>query len=482
MVDSVGQTALLAVMKRTKILATYGPAVSSERLLRRIVDEGVNAFRINCSHGSTEDFSRAVRQIRKATGTHRWPVGILFDISGPKLRLARFTGELPVKAGDRITLTTSGSDLARREIAVNHPKIIASIKPGERVFIDDGAIGLKAEKCANGRVQLTVLNPGVLLPAKGINLPDSIVQMPTIGAKDKQDIKTAVTSGADFVALSFVRSAEDVLLARKLIKQYGGKQRIIAKLEKREAIESLESIMDVADGVMIARGDLGVELPPERLPNLQKRIVELANLHRQPVIVATQMLESMRFSPRPTRAEVNDVATAVFDHADAVMLSAETATGKYPLETVRMMAAVLTASEERREVNSGMVVRDLTDTIEPHLVSRMVGAISDDSVIRVIFAFTTSGFTAELIANLFPRQTIAALTSDKNVMRQLSLIRSVWPIYVRQPGSFHALVSSVNAVSRKYQLASKGQHVIITGGAPFGKTVPSNLVMIHEVE
>jgi pyruvate kinase len=341
---------------------------------------------------------------------------------------------------------------------------------------------LKAEKCANGKVILRVLNPGTLLPGKGINLPDSVVQMPTIGAKDRRDIKTAVSSGADFVALSFVRSAQDVLTARRLIKNAGGKQRIIAKLEKRESIESLEAIMDVSDGVMIARGDLGVELPPERLPNLQKRIVELANLHRQPVIVATQMLESMRFSPRPTRAEVNDVATAVFDHADAVMLSAETATGKYPLETVRMMAAVISASEERREVSSGIVVRDLTDKIEPHLVSRMVGAVSDDSVIRVIFAFTTSGFTAELIANLFPRQTIAALTSDKNVMRQLSLIRSVLPIYVRQPGSFHSLEQTVDKVSRKHQLASKGQHVIITGGVPFGKTSGTNFVMIHEVK
>ncbi|MCM2273127.1 MAG: pyruvate kinase [candidate division Zixibacteria bacterium] len=469
-------------MKRTKILATYGPAIASERMLTKLVDAGVNAFRVNCSHGMAEDFSEAVRLIRKATNKSRFPVGILFDISGPKLRLDRFTGDFPAKAGEKITLTTGRSNLAKREIAVNHPGIIASIKPGERIFIDDGVIGLVAEQVSNGRALLRLLNAGTLLPGKGINLPDSDIQIPTIGAKDKQDIATAVTCGADFIALSFVRSASDVEQVRKLVTRSGGSQKLIAKLEKREAINALEDVMDVSDGVMIARGDLGVELPPEQLPNLQKRIVELANLHRQPVIVATQMLESMRFSPRPTRAEVNDVASAVFDHADAVMLSAETATGTYPLETVKMMAAVIESSEQRREATTGPRVRMLTDRIEPYLVSQMVGSVSDDSVIKMIFAFTTSGFTAELISNLFPRQPIAALVSDKKVMRQLSLIRSVLPIYVEQPGSFDALTKIVNRVSRQYQLATKGQHVIITGGAPFGTTMGTNFLMIHEVE
>lgn len=469
-------------MKRTKILATYGPAIANEKMLARLVDAGVNAFRINCSHGTAEDFSRAARQIRKATAKNSFPVGILFDISGPKLRLDRFSGECPVKAGEKITLTTGKSNLATREIAVNHPGIIASIQTGERLFIDDGAIGLVAEKVANDRVLVRVLNSGTLLPGKGINLPDSQVKIPTIGAKDRRDIKTAVESGSDFIALSFVRSASDVEGVRRMVKKLGGTQKLIAKLEKREAINSLEEVMDVSDGVMIARGDLGVELPPEQLPNLQKRIVELANLHREPVIVATQMLESMRFSPRPTRAEVNDVASAVFDHADAVMLSAETATGKYPLETVQMMAAVIEASETRREVSSGMRVRVLTDRMEPYLVSQMVGSVSDDSVIKMIFAFTTSGFSAELISNLFPRQPIVALVSDKKVMRQLSLIRSVLPIYVEQPGSFDALRKIVNRVSRQYELATHGQHVIITGGAPFGTTMGTNFLMIHEVE
>lgn len=468
-------------MNKTKILATYGPAIANSSSISRLVDAGVNAFRINCSHGNTEDFRSAARLIRIATARSQYAVGLLFDISGPKLRLARFDGQLSVRSGQRITLSSKSTDLQQSIVAVNHPVIIESIEPGERLYVDDGAIGFIAEKRTPTGVTLKAVNSGTLLPSKGVNLPDSVIRIPTIGPKDRRDIKTAVDEDADFIALSFVRSPNDIITARRLVKRCGGKQRIIAKLEKREAIEQLDEIVKTADGIMIARGDLGVELPAERLPAIQKRIIALANQHRKPVIVATQMLESMRFSPRPTRAEVNDVASAVFDFADCVMLSAETATGQYPIEAVRTMAAVINATEQSEPSPPQDLARTILADFEPMTVGRMVSRAASDRNIRVIFAFTTSGFTAELISNLFPPQPIIALTAHPDVVARLSLIRSVYPIMVKHPDSFEATISTVNRVSREYKLAKKGDQVIITGGAPFGRTVKTNFVMVHEV-
>ena len=332
-------------MQHTKILATYGPAIETAAKVRRAVEAGAIGFRINCSHGVTADFTRAVHTIRKGAEQAKFPVAILFDISGPKLRLDRFEGELPIRAGALLTLTVGRTNLKRSIIGVNHPGIIKSLSRRDRLFIDDGAIEFEVRSVARGKAVIKARNEGMILPGKGINLPDSRVRIPTIGPKDRQDIATAVKLGADYLALSFVRTAEDIKTARALVKRLRGDQRIIAKLEKRDAIDRLDEILAVADGVMIARGDLGVELPSRELPQIQKRIIREAGRMGKLVIVATQMLESMRFSPRPTRAEVNDVASAVFDYVDVVMLSAETASGKYPIESIATMAEVIDATE-----------------------------------------------------------------------------------------------------------------------------------------
>lgn len=469
-------------MKRTKILATFGPAIASQHTVRQLVNSGANGFRVNCSHGDRDSFIRAVRLIRAGSKSVQYPVGILFDISGPKLRLARFEGELKLAQGATITLSVGHTDLSKRVVGVNHPAIIQSVSKGERVFIDDGKIGLQALNKGSRTVQLRALNSGVLQSAKGVNLPDSKIKIPTIGPKDRADIKTAVELQADFIALSFVRSPDDIKQARKLITQFGGKQKIIAKLEKREAIEELDLIMELSDGVMVARGDLGVELPPEELPRLQKRIISMANRQHKMVIVATQMLESMRFSPRATRAEINDVASAVFDLADVVMLSAETATGEYPLEAVRTMASVIEATERGRLSHDADAGHPHVHFSDAMAIARLVSRASDNRDVPVIFAFTTSGFTAALISNLFPPQPVIALTPHADVMRQCSLLRSVYPIKISQPGSFEGMLRAVNRLSSTYNLAKPGQRVIITGGAPFGSTVATNFMMFHEVK
>jgi pyruvate kinase len=468
-------------MDHTKILATFGPAIGTPALVRRAVNAGATGFRVNCSHGTTSDFSRAVQTIRKGCDRSKYPIALLFDISGPKLRLARFDGEIRVRAGALLTLTSEKTDLPRLVIGVNHPAIIKSLSRKHRLYIDDGALEFEVVSTSRGRVTIRARNDGLVLPGKGINLPDSRIKIPTIGPKDRRDIATAVRLGADYLALSFVRTADDIKTARSLVRRLGGDQRIIAKLEKREAIDRLDEILAAADGVMIARGDLGVELPSRELPQIQKRIIREAGRMGKLVIVATQMLESMRFSPRPTRAEVNDVASAVFDYVDVVMLSAETASGKFPIESVSTMAAVIGATEKGGLTRHPESARVMLRTNDANTIARLVSRASDRDDVKVIFAFTTSGSTAHLISDVCPPQPIVALTSDSRVMHKLSLLRSVYPVQVRHARTFEGMLAIVNRVCSSYKLARSGEKVIITGGAPFGSTVPTNFLMIHKV-
>lgn len=468
-------------MKKTKILATFGPAVDSPATVRALVEAGVNAFRVNCSHGDAASFKHAVGVIRRGLTRCRYPVGLLFDISGPKLRLDRFDGELRVPAGGKITLAAVGTDVRQRKIAANHPEIIKALRKGQMVLIDDGRLAFEVMEANRVSAVLRAVEGGTLTAGKGINLPNSSIPLPTITAKDRRDIKTAIALEADYLALSFVRSPLDIVEARRLVRRYGGTQKIIAKLEKREAIDALAEIMELADGVMIARGDLGVELPPAELPRLQKEIIALSNRLRKPVIVATQMLESMRFSPRATRAEVNDVASAVFDFADAVMLSAETATGEYPLQSVNVMRAVIEATEPagRRPTSYRSRVEDQPPI--PLAVAEMISRAPYPKSVKVIFAFTTSGFTAEMLSNAYPLQPVIALTTDHRVMRRLSLFRSVYGVHIKHPRSFDDMIHTVNKLCKSHDLARPGDLAIITGGAAFGATAPTNLLMFHEV-
>jgi pyruvate kinase len=469
-------------MKHTKILATYGPSIESPELLKQLIASGVNAFRVNCSHGTTPDFVKAAATIRAASADSEFPIGLLFDISGPKLRLSRFDGEIALGIGDEIRFSASRTDTSRGVVGVNHPTVLSSVKIGERLFVDDGNMIFEIKSADGTEVVAIATNAGTLLPGKGINLPDTDIQIPTITDKDKIDLRTAVEVGADFVALSFVRSGDDIIEARRLLKDFGGTQRIIAKLEKREAIENLDDIMLLADGVMIARGDLGVELPPAELPKLQKRIIRLARNHQRPVIVATQMLESMRFSPRATRAEINDVAGAVFDNVDAVMLSAETATGSYPLEAVRTMTATIDVSEDgcerpRVELDEVMISSPIPRTI--------AGAVTSTEHLcetKATFVLTATGYTAGLISGLFPAHPIIALTSNAETLNRFVLFRSVYSVIIEQPTTFDEMLTTINEVSSRYNVAARDDKVTVTGGLPIGSGAPTNFMMIHIVE
>jgi len=466
-------------MKKTKIIATYGPAIATAHRVAELVEAGANIFRVNCSHGKRTDFIAAAKTIRHGSHKGLFPIGILFDISGPKLRLELFDGELPVRAGDELILTTGRSHLAKNIIAVNHPGIIKSVRVGERFFIDDGKLAFDIIATASDKVRVRAQNSGTIQGGKGINLPDTDIKISTITRKDREDIATAVAAGADLIALSFVRNGDDIIEAQRLIHRLGGRQKIIAKLEKREAIERLDEIMLLASGVMVARGDLGVELPPETVPEVQKQIIRLAHRHGKPVIVATQMMETMRFAPRPTRAEINDVASAVFDYVDAVMLSAETAPGQYPLETVQTMSRVIAAAEK----DCGR--KPLTDEaylIRSEIPAAIAEAVSQSNADnKVIFAFTSSGFTAELISNQFPSQTIIALTNNKSVLTRLAVYRGVYSVLIKPPRSFENMLAMVEMVGHKYGLVHKGDTIVITGGVPFGRMVPTNFMMYHKI-
>lgn len=467
-------------MRKTRIVATYGPSIATEEKLRQLIGAGVNILRINCSHGHSDDFRRAARLIRKAAGPAAFPVAILMDISGPKLRLDQFEGLLELEPGDRIALTVGRTDLSARRIAVNHPAIIKSLRKNHQVFMDDGNIAFNVTSVGRSRVVLEAINAGTISGGKGINLPDSDIDLPTITEKDRVDLQTAAEIKADFVALSFVRTADDIVRARELLKGHGGQPDLIAKLEKREAIENLDSILESSDGVMVARGDLGVEVAFEKLPSLQKDIIRRASAGLKPVIVATQMLESMRFSPRATRAEINDVATAVFDFADAVMLSAETATGKYPVQAVATMHRIIMASEKtarRPDISLGQL--DLSSEVPLAIARSVLQAAATQP--KLICVFTTSGFSAELISNLMPSQPIIALTPDARVRQRLILHRSVYPVKVRQPKSFKDMLRLVERICNDLKLTQIGDTVVITGGAPFGQARPTNLLMLHQI-
>ncbi len=466
-------------MKKTKIIATYGPAIASRQRIAELVEAGADIFRINCSHGAHDDFVAAVRMIRSGARKALFPVGILFDISGPKLRLERFDGEHHVSIGEELTLTTGTSRPSEGIIAVNHPGIIKSMRKGERLFVDDGKLAFDVITVSSGKVRMRCLTDGALTGGKGINLPDTDLKIPTITRKDNEDIATAVACKADLIALSFVRSGDDIIEARRILRKLGGKQKIIAKLEKREAVERLDDIMLLADGVMVARGDLGVELPVETVPELQKQIIRRAHRHRKPVIVATQMMESMRFAPTPTRAEVNDVASAVFDFIDAVMLSAETSTGQFPLESVQTMTRVIDAAEKDCEARPPLGDAYLVKSEVPNSIAESVSNANSHNV--AIFAFTSSGFTAELISNQFPDQPIIAVTNDKSVLTRLTVCRGVYSVLAGQPRSFDEILRVVEKISRDYKIAKKGETVVITGGVPFGRMVPTNFMMYHKI-
>ena len=479
-------------------MATLGPASVDEGVLRGLIRAGVDLFRFNLSHGTQDDHRKALEKVRRLAKEEGCHLPVVMDLMGPRYRLGTLSGERMLQAGEELALTShpSGNDLPVEEGILEH------LEAGERVLIDSGLVELRVEANEGERVRVRVINGGPVKTRKGINLPDTNLPF-DISEKDRSDIAFAVQEGADYLAASYVGEAAHLHSLREVVTEAGGRIPIIAKLERATALTHLDEIVETADGVMVARGDLGVEVPLHTVPVHQKRIVAAGRRGGKPVIVATQMLESMIEQPRPTRAEATDVANAVFDGADALMLSGETAAGKYPVAAVQTMARIIEeaesydrerASEEEMDQPLGLAHARRSFELDPSaqekhedldvpdLVSAAAVYVADELNIRRIVAFSQSGFTARLAARYRPTAPIVAFTPDARVARQLQLVWGVRPLVTGiEVGTLDEVVQMVERTLRDAKLAAPGERILILMGHPIRDRPLTNLMRVHRI-
>ncbi|HEY9404556.1 MAG TPA: pyruvate kinase [Pyrinomonadaceae bacterium] len=468
-------------MRRAKILATIGPASREPATLEALLAAGANAFRINMSHGTQEEHTETIRRARAAAERMRRPLAILVDLSGPKIRTGVLQGGQPVMLEENalFTLTTRSVNGDAREVSTNYAGLARDVHAGARILLDDGAIALGVERTTETDVVCRVINGGLLNERKGINLPGVILPIPSLTDKDRRDLQFAVREGADYIALSFVRRAEDCLEAKALIKAAGGKAPLVAKIEKSEAIDHLDEIIAASDGVMVARGDLGVETSVELVPVYQKRIIEEANNAGKFVITATQMLQSMITEPRPTRAEASDVANAVWDGSDALMLSAETATGAYPVATVATMARIIESAETGRSTGSSSVTKWAGK--QSGRVSRAIceaaAFAAEEMSANVIAVFTESGLMARRLSALRPAQRIAALTHSREVLNELAIIWAVEPYIYPPPSTTESMIQAGDRTLMEAGIVQQGQVIVLMAGRLSGLGLSSSMTL-----
>jgi len=470
-------------MRRTKIVCTLGPASSSPGVIESMVRAGMNVARLNFSHGTHQDHARAIEAIREVSEKLKEPVAILQDLQGPRIRTGTLKGgSALLKKGQRFVLTTRKLEGDNRIVSTTYDGLARDVKPGDHILLDDGMIQLEVKQTDGVDVICEVIDGGTLGNHKGINLPGVEISVPALTEKDKEDLRFGVEQGVDYVALSFVRRAEDVIQLKEEIRRRGGDIPVIAKLEKPEAIERLEEILEVSDGVMVARGDLGVEMRPEKVPIVQKEIIHQGMQRGIPVITATQMLESMRYHPRPTRAEASDVANAIFDGTDAVMLSGETATGSYPVETVEMMARIIQEAEASLHLSEYPVERRFHEGLPfPDAISNAACHVARQLRAKAIVAFTQTGFTARLISKYRPQTPIIAFTPHETVRRRLCLLWGVTPKLMGIIENTDEMIRRVEEALLTGGLARKGDAIVILSGAPIGVKGTTNLMKLHRV-
>ncbi len=467
-------------VRKTKIIATLGPASSSQELIGRLMHAGVDLFRLNFSHGSHAEKRAAIKTIRQLGERQGRSVGVLADLQGPKIRTGRMAGgSLPLTKGDRLTITIDEVLGRQGLVSTSYQALPHDVKPGARILLDDGMMALKVLSVAARAVDCLVVEGGVLKDHKGINLPGVAVSAPSLTDKDLEDLEFCLEAGVDFIALSFVRRGSDVEELKKIILERGKQIPVIAKIEKPEALRNFKSVLKAADAIMVARGDLGVELRPERVPLIQKKIIRACNAVGKPVITATQMLESMIVHPRPTRAETSDVANAILDGTDAVMLSGETAAGAYPVEAVHTMAKVA-LDVERAGLWSVQQHRVLHSENVAGAVAEAACYAASILKARAIVVFTQSGSTAALIARFRPQLPIIAFTPFPEIQRRLSLYWGVktWPV-----GSMEGTDQQIQAVEDTLLAAGfrKGDLVVITMGVPLAARGSTNLMKVHKL-
>lgn len=463
--------------RRTKLIATLGPASADEAMVTDLFKAGVDVFRINMSHSSHDMLRERVAQIRGIETKLGVPIGILADLQGPKLRVGRFAqGPITLLNGASFRLDSDEALGDTTRVRLPHPEILQSVAVGHRLLLDDGKVGLRVTAVGEGFIETTVVVGGPLSDRKGVSLPDTVIPMGAMTEKDHGDLEAAIAAGVDWIALSFVQRPEDVAEVRKVTR---GRALVMAKIEKPQAIERLEEIMEISDALMVARGDLGVEMPLELVPGLQKRITRLARRYGKPVVVATQMLESMIQSPAPTRAEVSDVATAVFEGADAVMLSAESASGKFPLEAVATMSRI--AESVERDQNYRVVIDGQRTEPEPTGADAIAAAartVAETLDLKAIVAWTASGATALRIARERPYTPILMLTTSERTARRMRLVWGINPIIGADPTHSADMVRLGTAAARSNGLADLGQRIIMVAGVPFGTPGATNMLRI----
>ena len=463
--------------RKVKIVATLGPASSSPEMVRKLMESGADAFRINMSHGDHAQKAELVQAIRGLEQEFRRPTTILFDLQGPKLRVGSFKGgSANLEKGEHLIFDSDVNLGDSRRVELPHPELFASVGRGDRLLIDDGKVRLKVLEAEGRRIVAEVQVGGRVSDNKGVNVPDVVVPIPALTEKDRADLAFALEQNADWIALSFVQRPEDVAEARTLI---GDKALLMAKIEKPAALDRLNDIIALSDGVMVARGDLGVELPPEDVPPLQNKIVACARQFGKPVVVATQMLESMVNSPTPTRAEVSDVATAIYDGADAVMLSAESATGQYPCEAVHMMDRI-GVSAERDPTYQGRIHFTQTE-LEPTTADAIAASarqIANTISARAMLCYTSSGSTARRIARERPSVPLLAMSHSVETARRLGMLWGVHAVHTRDVASFEEMVEKAKRMALRHNIAAGGDRLVLMAGVPFGRTGSTNVIHV----
>ena len=467
-------------MRRAKIVCTLGPATSSEEQVRALVDAGMDVARLNLSHGDYADHEQTYLRIRKASDESKRAIGVLVDLQGPKIRLGTFaSGPVELVNGAEFTITAENVPGDRNEVSTTYAGLPGDVNPGDRLLIDDGKVALECVRVDGPRVVTKVVEGGRVSNHKGINLPGVAVSVPALSEKDIEDLRWALHLQADMIALSFVRSADDVLDVRRIMDEEGVRLPVLAKVEKPQAVDRLDEIVEAFDGIMVARGDLGVELPLEDVPLVQTQAITLARRSAKPVIVATQMLESMIEASRPTRAEASDVANAVLDGADALMLSGETSVGKFPIVTVKTMARIIEKMEDnalssipplvgRPRTKGGAITRAAAE------VGELLGA-------RYLVAFTQSGDSARRLARLRPAIPLLAFTPEQAVRSQLALVWGVETFLVPMVRHTDDMVRQVDQALLGAGRAVRGDVVVIVGGSPPGLVGSTNAMRVHRV-
>jgi pyruvate kinase len=470
-------------MRRTKIVCTLGPASQSEGTLREMIRAGMDVARINFSHGDHEIHARNIALVRRLAQEEERVLAVMGDLQGPKLRVGQIAAEVTLREGQDFNLTTRPVPGEDREVNFPHPEVIGAVRPGNRILLDDGLLELEVLETTPTDIRCRVITGGPLQSHKGVSLLEVSLSLPSLTEKDREDATFAIQQEVDYLALSFARRAEDVSQLRGFLEQNQASIPIIAKIEKREAVEAFEEIMEISDGAMVARGDLGVEAPAEEVPIYQKRIIRLANKVGKPVITATQMLSSMMGSPRPTRAEASDVANAILDGTDAVMLSGETAVGKYPVETVRMMAKIALTTERNLPYQKWVHAATLEPSFTPtDAISQATCEIALELAAKAIISSTISGHTARMVAKHRPATPIIAVTPSLETQRRLTLVWGVYPLLVSEFAHTDQMIETAVQAARDEGMIEKGDIVVITAGVPLGGPGRTNMLKVHVVE